>query len=98
MIDLTPDDRGLVLRILKRFVPDAEIRAFGSRVTGTSKPWSDLDIAIVASAPVGLRLMAEIRDAFEESSLPFRVDLLDWNEISQSFRQAIESSGFELLR
>jgi predicted nucleotidyltransferase len=29
-------------------VPDAEIIVFGSRIHGTAKPWSDLDLAIKA--------------------------------------------------
>ena len=32
----------------------------------------------------------EIQDAFEESTLPFRVDVLDWHRISPSFRRVIQ--------
>jgi predicted nucleotidyltransferase len=97
MTDLKKGERELVKNILDQFIPNVEIRVFGSRIKGTAKPWSDLDLAIISSAPIDLKLMAEIREAFEISSLPFRVDLLDWNDISTSFQRAIEASGFELL-
>ena len=33
---------------------------------------------------------AVIQDAFDESTLPFRVDVLDWHRISPSFRRVIQ--------
>jgi predicted nucleotidyltransferase len=43
MIDLTPDQLAIIRDILSLHVPNAEIRVFGSRVSGKPKPWSDLD-------------------------------------------------------
>jgi len=43
-------------------------------------------------------LLEEIKEAFQESELPFRVDVIDWNEITDAFRSAIEESGYEYLR
>jgi type I restriction enzyme S subunit len=78
-------------------VPDAEIIVFGSRIPGTAKPWSDLDLAIKAKSPLDWKLLAEIKKAFQESELPFRVDILVWNDISPAFRKAVESNGYEML-
>jgi type I restriction enzyme S subunit len=82
---------------LNRFVPSAEIIVFGSRIHGTAKPWSDLDLAIKANSSLEWKLLAEIKETFLESDLPFRVDVLDWNDIAESFRKAIEISGYECL-
>ena len=43
------------------------------------------------------RILAELKEAFQESELPFRVDLLDWNAISDEFRTVIEKSGYEVI-
>jgi uncharacterized protein len=86
-----------VRSILEHFVPDAETIVFGSRIHGTAKPWSDLDFAIKPKSPLDWKLFADIREAFQESELPFRVDILDWNDISPAFRKAIETNGYELL-
>ena len=67
------------------------------RASQKAKPWSDLDLAIKTKSALDWKLLAEIKETFQESELPFRVDILDWNEITESFRKAIEISGFEIL-
>ncbi|NTW53778.1 MAG: nucleotidyltransferase domain-containing protein [Chlorobaculum sp.] len=97
MVDLKPHELEVVRNILKRFVPDAEIIVFGSRIHGTAKPWSDLDLAIKGESALDWKLLVEFKETFQESELPFRVDVFDWNDIADSFRKAIETSGYEIL-
>ena len=49
----------LIQGILGNIVPQCEVWAFGSRVGGPCKPYSDLDIAIVSAQPLPLQLLAE---------------------------------------
>jgi predicted nucleotidyltransferase len=72
-------------------------RCVGSRIHGTAKPWSDLDLAIKAKSALDWKLLEDIKEAFQESELPFRVDVLDWNEITDAFRRAIKTKGYEIL-
>lgn len=90
MIDLTEQQRQTVERILHAWVPDRRVVAFGSRVRGNPKPFSDLDLAIYSSEPLTLALAGHLRDAFSESDLPFRVDLADMATVSDEFRRVIE--------
>jgi|TARA_Y100001937_G_scaffold10918_1_gene13274 predicted nucleotidyltransferase len=78
-----------VSAILQRYLPNNEIWAFGSRVKGNAKPFSDLDLAIISDTPLPLALLAEVAEAFSESDLPWKVDLVDWATTSQRFRQVI---------
>lgn len=96
MIDLNPEYLRTVERILAEHVPDCEVRAFGSRVTWTAKDYSDLDLAIVGSAVMDADRLRLLREAFEESDLPIRVDVIDWHAISASFRKVIEGN-FEVI-
>jgi len=89
MIELTPEQIETVRRILVQYVPGLEVRIFGSRVDGRAKPYSDLDLALMTEQPLPLRTAALLRDAFSESDLPFKVDIVDWAEISESFRKVI---------
>ena len=89
MIDINPYHLEIVTQILTEHVPDCEVRAFGSRATWTSKDYSDLDLAIVGDEPLRWRTLGKLRDAFEESYLPMRVDVLDWHDISDKFREMI---------
>ena len=90
MIDLSPNHLATVKAILAEHVPECEVRAFGSRATWTARDYSDLDLAIVGEGPSDWRTMSQLREAFEESDLPMRVDVLDWHAISDSFRKVIE--------
>ncbi len=90
MIDLNPNHLATVERILTEHVAECEVRAFGSRATWTSKDYSDLDLAIVGSGPLDRRTLGRLKETFENSDLPIRVDVLDWHSISESFRKVIE--------
>lgn len=79
----------VVLQTLSRHVPDREIRVMGSRAEGRSKPFSDLDLVVMGDEPLSLRARGELRDAFDESNLPFAVDLIEWASSSEAFRRVI---------
>ena len=91
MIDLSPPHLVIVERILAEHVPECEVRAFGSRATWNAKDYSDLDLAIIGDEPLPRGTVARLKEAFEESRLPMRVDVVDWHAIADGFRQAIES-------
>ena len=63
--------------------------AYGSRVTGNARRYSDLDLVAFPSPDQGKQVQ-ELREAFEESDLPFRIDLFSWSEIPASFHQGIK--------
>ena len=97
-IDITPEERAIVLRILNEIVPDREVRAFGSRVTGKAKPFSDLDLAIMGDEPLSLETRTQLEEAFSESELPWKVDVLDWNLAEVEFQKIIQESGENILK
>jgi type I restriction enzyme S subunit len=88
-IDVSPNDFAIVQHVLRRYVPDRDVVAFGSRATWTAKPSSDLDLAVLGETPIPPATMAAMKDAFDESSLPFKVDLVDWAATKDAFRQII---------
>ena len=51
-IDISPKDLETVRCILRDHVPDCEVLAFGSRVKGKARQFSDLDLAIAGKGPV----------------------------------------------
>lgn len=88
-IDIGPDQWKIVQAILQTCIPQHTVWAFGSRATGHAKPYSDLDLAILGTAPLGLETLATLADAFSESDLPWKVDLVDWATTSDTFRSII---------
>lgn len=96
-IDIAPNDLKTVQAILREHVPEYEVRAFGSRVQQTAKKTSDLDLAVVADKPLDAARMADLREAFSQSALPFKVDIVDLAKISESFRHLIEGDFVVIL-
>jgi predicted nucleotidyltransferase len=79
-----------VQSILQRLVPDCEVWAFGSRVHGHRlKPFSDLDLVLITDHPLKLSHYGMIKEAFSESELPIRVDVVDWSVLSDSWKEMI---------
>ena len=66
------------------------MRAFGSRVSWTARETSDLDLVLMTTEPLDAMCMAKLREAFTQSNLPYRVDLVDWASTSERFRKLIE--------
>jgi predicted nucleotidyltransferase len=89
-LDVRPDHLTMVQAILRRNVPDHEVWAFGSRVTGKAKPTSDLDLCIIGTSPLPYETSARLRQDFSDSDIPYSVDLVDWATCSASFRCIIE--------
>ncbi|GAB4119784.1 MAG: nucleotidyltransferase domain-containing protein [Sideroxydans sp.] len=89
MLDLQPDELREVRDILQARLPRLKVLAFGSRVEGRAKPHSDLDLVIMEQAPISDLTWAELAADFEDSNLPFRVDLLRWKELPSSMQQRI---------
>lgn len=88
-IDLTDKQYREVMALFERYIPDIEVWAYGSRVKFTSKDYSDLDLVVFISSE-RLYQVSELREAFDDSYLPFRVDLFIWDEIPEQFRVNIE--------
>ena len=63
--------------------------AFGSRVKGTHKQYSDLDLCYMDDIP--LHVISFIKEQFEESDLPFTVDLVNYGDCDSDFKQLIKA-------
>lgn len=87
MIYLEDKHRQIIQKILNKYPYD--FYAFGSRVKGTHRPFSDLDLCLLTSIPILEK--AQLQEDFDESDLPFKVDMIQWDDISEDFRQMIKS-------
>ena len=87
MLFIEPHHWEIVKKILSKY--PYSFYAFGSRVKGNPKKLSDLDLCFFDSIP--LNDLAHIDEDFEESDLPYKVDIVDWNKCSESFKDAIKN-------
>ena len=92
MIDITKSDADIIRGILGAIAPRVELVAFGSRVQGTARRYSDLDLAVKVD---DCDLLMRLRDAFSESDLSIMIDVVDYNRASEIFRTIIDATGCE---
>ena len=95
MLDLTPAQKALVCAIFDAHRERRRVRGFGSRAQPKAKPFSDLDL-LVLGAPLGDKLRGTLEEAFDESDLPFRVDIAEAAMLSPEFRARIEPHAVAL--
>ncbi len=88
-VDIAPQHLEIVTDILRRHLPDREVWAYGSRVTGRSWRYSDLDLVALGDFPIGAMLMDNLLNDLSETLLPYIVELKDWRRIPQHWRDEI---------
>lgn len=63
---------------------------YGSRVKGTHSKVSDLDILIKGATEMPLEIIEDLKQQFDESSLPYIVNFSDYHKIDENFYKRIE--------
>ncbi len=98
MIDLDQQHLETVRGILAQHVPEYEVLAFGSRVSSSASKFSDLDLVIMTDRALSLRRLRRLREAFSESRLPIKVDLVDWADTDEHFREIIRQNAEQIQK
>jgi len=93
VIELTDKQAALVRSILRQYFRHGEAWIFGSRYHGGAKKFSDLDLALKSDRPLTIDELGLLCEAFENSSLPFRVDVVDYLSVGESFRVIIDNNS-----
>ncbi|HVH79838.1 MAG TPA: nucleotidyltransferase domain-containing protein [Stellaceae bacterium] len=97
-IDMTPEQRRIVEEILRAGLPQGSaVWVFGSRATGRARHYSDLDLVIDAERRLTLDETGQLADAFTDSDLPYRVDIVDWQAVGEGFRKSIAADRLSLI-
>ena len=78
-----------IKKIIFRFLNPKEyqIFIFGSRATRKAKKFSDYDIGIFGKKSVSFETLGLIDEAFENSDLPYIINVVDFSMVSSKFRK-----------
>ena len=82
---ISSEDIDILRTILKDY---DQVYVFGSRAKGTQRPFSDLDICL--KSDISDYEYELLKQKFEESDLPFTVDIIQYNKIDNSFKKRID--------
>ena len=89
-VDIRPDHLEIVRDILREHLPTGvKVWVFGSRANWTTKDSSDLNLALEGETRLSRKLLGALKDAFEDSTLPYTVDVVDLGRIGDSFRRIV---------
>jgi len=76
-----------------QYLPNKKVWAYGSRVKGTSHQRSDLDCVVFNATD---REIYEAKEFFDNSEIPFIIQLLNWEKIPEDFKNNIKQKYFIL--
>ncbi|CAN5245388.1 nucleotidyltransferase family protein [soil metagenome] len=93
---LTPAEVRTVRGIVESVLPGSRVRVFGSRATGRARPFSALDLLVVEPARLSWLQRADLRDAFEASDLPFRVDVVEAGGLAAGMAERVANESLPL--
>ena len=77
------------------FMKDERVRIylFGLWARGEARCESDVDIAIEGDDRLKASKISALRDFFEESTIPYRVDVVDMRRASEELKEEIRRDG-----
>ena len=97
-VDIRPDHLEIVLGILREHLPvGVKVRVFGSRANWPTKNSSDLGLALEGATRLSGRVLSSLKGAFEDSALPYTVDVLDIKRVENPLRRLVESQRKPLI-
>ena len=90
MIDLEKKYIDFIKQAVSKSLNNYTLYIFGSRVKNRAKEYSDIDIAI-DSSELTSEIKSKLEAYFEDSTLPYEVDIVDLNNISNNFKEIIQN-------
>jgi len=87
------DYRKVLVSIVHRHIPGCTVYLFGSRARGTHQIGSDIDLALDAQKVLDSGIIGNIKEDIEESTIPYFVDIVDFNNVGSEMKREITKDG-----
>ena len=81
-----------LLEQMEWHIPKATVWAFGSRIKWSHRPESDLDLAVHCDKETARKDIPKLNDVLQESDLPFKVQILDFNRLPGNMQENIKKN------
>lgn len=85
----------IIKSIITKYLSEYDLYLFGSRAKGTAREYSDIDLAI-SSKELNSLIKSQIEIDFENSLIPWKIDVVDLNNIDDNFKSLIENTMIKL--
>lgn len=97
-LEISKESLKFILKEIHKYFPSSEfdVFLFGSYAKKKATPYSDINIAIKGHSPLPPSQWQQVESALEESYLPQKVDLVDYQRVSPDFQKVIDKDGVKL--
>ncbi len=84
-----------IKEIIFKIIIDENVKVilYGSRARGDFNERSDFDIALAGKKKLKAKIIWIVKEKFEESTIPYKVELVDFNNVSDSLKKQIQTEG-----
>ena len=76
-----------IIAVIAGLFPKAQIYLFFFLSRNTHSQWSDIDIALKEEKKISRYAI------IEASNMPYKIDIVDFNSVTDDMRQSIENEG-----
>lgn len=95
---MSPQHVQVLLQLLQLHTPQAQVWAYGSRVTGVCHEGSDVDLVLRQpdQPDADMTGWIELKEALQQSALPMLVDVHLWSHLPAAFQANIKADYIQL--
>lgn len=95
MIDLDEKYINFIKKAFDERLNNYKLYLFGSRAKGRARKYSDIDLA-VDSTELTDKIKSDLEIYFEDSTIPYEIDIVDLNKINEKFKNIISDDLTEI--
>lgn len=95
MIDLEEKYIDFIKNTISSMIHNYKLYVFGSRAKNKARKYSDIDLAI-DSQELTPQIKTKLEFTFENSTLPYEVDIINLNDIDNKFKDLIQKDLIEI--
>lgn len=77
----------LIRAKVQKYLPSSRAFIFGSRALNNNRLFSDVDIGIISDQKIKGSLWENLEEELENSPLPYRINLVDFQTVSEQFKK-----------
>ena len=84
-----------IKKIINNIIKDENVKVilYGSRARGDYNERSDFDIALAGKEKLEEKIIRIVKEEFEESTIPYKVEVVDFNNVSDVLKKQINAEG-----
>jgi predicted nucleotidyltransferase len=84
-----------LLKIIHKHLPGCRVYLFGSRAKKIGKEGADIDLALDVGKKIDWKILGDIKEEIEETTIPVFVDVVDVNSVDKKFLEHIKTEWME---